>query len=55
MIGARYGNSRNWRLNADPRGATFTMEFVALANHRKAIRAEIARYAQRFRAARSTR
>jgi AcrR family transcriptional regulator len=27
----------------------FTMEFVALANHRKAIRDEIARYAQRFR------
>ena len=25
------------------------MEFVALANHRKAIRAEIARYAERFR------
>src|ERR1700732_219330 len=31
-----------WQLNADPRGAAFTMEFVALANHRKAIRAEIA-------------
>ena len=29
----------------------FTIEFVALANHRKAIRAEIARYAERFRAA----
>ena len=27
------------------------MEFVALANHRKAIRAEIARFAERFRAA----
>ena len=27
------------------------IEFVALANHRKAIRAEIARYAERFRAA----
>ena len=34
-----------------PRGAAFTLEFVALANHRKAIRAEIARYAERFRAA----
>ena len=34
-----------WQLNADPRGARFTIEFVALANHRKAIRAEIARYA----------
>jgi AcrR family transcriptional regulator len=40
-----------WTLNADPRGAAFTAEFVALANHRKAIRAEIARYAERFRAA----
>ena len=40
-----------WRLNADQRGATFQMEFVALANHRKAIRAEIARYAERHRAA----
>jgi AcrR family transcriptional regulator len=40
-----------WQLNADPRGAVFTVEFVALANHRKQIRAEIARYAERFRAA----
>ena len=40
-----------WRLNADPRGATFSIEFVALANHRKALRTEIARYAERFRAA----
>ncbi|HET8617701.1 MAG TPA: TetR/AcrR family transcriptional regulator [Acidimicrobiales bacterium] len=40
-----------WQLNADPSGAAFTIEFVALANHRKAIRAEIARYAERFRAA----
>src|SRR5262245_34732212 len=39
-----------WRLNADARAASFTIEFVALANHRKAIRAEIARYAERFRA-----
>jgi TetR/AcrR family transcriptional regulator len=40
-----------WDFNADLRGAAFTMEFAALANHRKAIRAEIARYAERFRAA----
>ncbi len=40
-----------WRLNADPRGAVFNIEFVALANHRKAIRTEIAAYAERFRAA----
>jgi len=46
------GSLRNlWRLNNDPRGAAFNIEFVALANHRKAIRAEIARYAERFRAA----
>ena len=46
------GSLRNlWRLNTDPRGARFTIEFVALANHRKAIRTEIARYAERFRAA----
>jgi AcrR family transcriptional regulator len=38
-----------WELNADPRGAAFNIEFVALANHRKAIRAEIARYAKRWR------
>jgi len=40
-----------WRFSADPRGATFTIEFAALANHRKAIRAELARYAEQFRAA----
>jgi AcrR family transcriptional regulator len=40
-----------WQANADPRGARFNIEFVALANHRKAIRAEIARYAEQFRAA----
>jgi AcrR family transcriptional regulator len=40
-----------WALSADPRGAAFTTEFAALANHRKAIRTEIARYAERFRAA----
>ena len=34
-----------------PAGPAFNIEFVALANHRKAIRAEIARYAERFRAA----
>jgi TetR/AcrR family transcriptional regulator len=34
-------------LNTGP--GTFTLEFVALANHRKAIRAEIASYAERFR------
>lgn len=49
---AEDGSLRNlWRLNADLRGATFTIELAALANHRKAIRAEVARYAERFRVA----
>jgi AcrR family transcriptional regulator len=46
------GSLRNlWRLNGDTRGAAFTIEFVALAKHRTAIRDEIARYAERFRSA----
>jgi AcrR family transcriptional regulator len=40
-----------WQLHADQRGARFNIEFVALANHRKAIRTEIARHAERYRAA----
>ena len=40
-----------WELNSDPRGAAFNIEFVALGNHRKVIRAEIADYAERFRVA----
>ncbi len=49
---AEDGSLRNlWRLSADPRGAAFMAEFVALANHRKEIRAEVARYAERFRSA----
>lgn len=39
-----------WDLSRDPRGTALTMEFVALANHRKAMRAEIATSAKRFRA-----
>jgi AcrR family transcriptional regulator len=39
-----------WDLSRDPRGTALTMEFVALANHRKPIRAEIAASAERFRA-----
>lgn len=42
---------RLWRFSADLRGAVFTIEFAALANHRKAIRAEVAHHAERFRAA----
>jgi TetR/AcrR family transcriptional regulator len=40
-----------WEINADPRGSAFTIEFVALAKHHKAIRTEIATYAERFRSA----
>jgi AcrR family transcriptional regulator len=38
-----------WELGTQPRPTAFTMEFVALANHRKVIRTEIAAYAERFR------
>jgi AcrR family transcriptional regulator len=37
-----------WRLN-HAHGSQLWMEFMALANHRKAIRSEIASYAERFR------
>jgi len=39
-----------WEMNTDPQGTALIMEFSALANHRKAIRAEIARYAGQLRA-----
>lgn len=39
-----------WELARDPRGNALTMEFTALANHRKAIRKEIAASAERYRA-----
>jgi AcrR family transcriptional regulator len=39
-----------WDLSRDPQGTALTMEFIALANHRKAIRAEIASVAERLRA-----
>jgi AcrR family transcriptional regulator len=38
-----------WTFNIEPAGTALTMEFAALANHRKAIRAEIASYAEEFR------
>jgi AcrR family transcriptional regulator len=40
-----------WQLNSHPSASRFTIEFAALANHRKAIRTEIANYAERFRTA----
>jgi TetR/AcrR family transcriptional regulator len=39
-----------WELARDPRGNTLTMEFTALGNHRKEIKAEIAAFAERYRA-----
>jgi AcrR family transcriptional regulator len=39
-----------WDLSRDPWGNALTMEFTALANHRKAIRSEIAASAERYRA-----
>ncbi|WP_344824941.1 helix-turn-helix domain-containing protein [Actinocorallia longicatena] len=39
-----------WEFSVDRRGSALTMEFAALANHRKALRAEIALYSERFRA-----
>lgn len=38
-----------WAFSNEPTGTALTLEFTALANHRKAIRAEIADYAERFR------
>jgi len=38
-----------WNLNSDRSRTALTMEFLALANHRKMIQAEIARYAEEFR------
>jgi AcrR family transcriptional regulator len=38
-----------WAFSDDPRGTALLMEFAALANHRKSIRAEVARYGELFR------
>jgi AcrR family transcriptional regulator len=40
-----------WELIHDRSNSAMTMEFIALANHRKAIRKEIADYSRRFRRA----
>ena len=40
-----------WAFSMEPDAVALTNEFMALSNHRKAIRAEIARYAEKFRAA----
>jgi AcrR family transcriptional regulator len=38
-----------WAFNRERAGAALTMEFTALANHRKAIRTEVGAYAEKFR------
>lgn len=38
-----------WDLTSDPKGVVLSYEFVALANHRKVIRAEIAEFGDRYR------
>ncbi|MGB3352920.1 MAG: helix-turn-helix domain-containing protein [Mycobacterium sp.] len=38
-----------WRFSTAPEATRLTMEFMGLANHRKALRAELAYYAERFR------
>jgi AcrR family transcriptional regulator len=44
-----------WELSSDREGTALLLEFMALANHRKEIRSEIAVYAQPFREAQVTR
>lgn len=38
-----------WEFGIDPAGTQLTMEFMGLANHRKALRAEIGAFAEQFR------
>lgn len=38
-----------WEVSSEPTHAALTMEFIALANHRETIRAELATYSTRFR------
>jgi len=38
-----------WEFSTDRTGNAFTLEFAALANHRKAMRAEMSLYSERFR------
>jgi AcrR family transcriptional regulator len=38
-----------WQFSIDPAATALTSEYIALANHRKALKAEIAYYAERFR------
>ncbi|WHO37308.1 TetR/AcrR family transcriptional regulator [Sphingobium sp. AP49] len=38
-----------WKLNSDPDGSAIILEFMALSNHRKAIRQEIAEFIEQLR------
>jgi TetR/AcrR family transcriptional regulator len=38
-----------WEFSTEPHGTALTMEFTSLANHRKEIREEVGRYAEKFR------
>jgi AcrR family transcriptional regulator len=38
-----------WQFSIEPAATALTSEYIALANHRKALKAEIAYYAERFR------
>lgn len=38
-----------WRFNTDPAGVVLTMQFIAVANQRPALKAEITHYAERMR------
>ncbi|MGO8711288.1 MAG: TetR/AcrR family transcriptional regulator [Rhizomicrobium sp.] len=49
ILSANKPLSEMWKLTADARGVLLNYEFVALANHRKVIRKEIAEFGNRFR------
>ncbi|QFG22258.1 TetR/AcrR family transcriptional regulator [Actinomadura sp. WMMB 499] len=38
-----------WQVSSEPQHSALTVEFIALANHRQAIRAELADYTRRYR------
>ena len=50
-LGSKWPLHALWDMTVDPRGAQILMEFMALGNHRKVIREELAAGAERFREA----
>ncbi|OLT21207.1 hypothetical protein BJF79_15560 [Actinomadura sp. CNU-125] len=38
-----------WQVSSEPQNSALTVEFIALANHRPAVRTELADYTRRFR------